>query len=94
MLSQWLRHGYARACFYTGLNRPGVKFCPHCGLAGALEAAEDTSPMDVIVASRTYRVLDRIAIGSISSIYRCRFNDGSREVEGVCKVAGMRDRTG
>jgi serine/threonine protein kinase len=32
-------------------------------------------------------VLDRLAIGSVCTIYRCGFANNGREVEGVCKIA-------
>jgi hypothetical protein len=32
-------------------------------------------------------VLDRIAVGAIANVYRCRFSIGSREFEGILKVA-------
>ena len=50
-----------------------TKFCPRCGLADVQETAADTSPLEITVGKNTYHVLDRIAIGSICSIYRCRF---------------------
>jgi hypothetical protein len=66
---------------------PAARFCPRCGLPGAREAALDTAPLDVSAGGRTYQVLDRLAIGSVSTVYRCRFVDGRRQVEGVFKVA-------
>src|SRR5437763_1088428 len=74
-------------CFYTGPQNRGMKFCPRCGMPDVIEAAADTSPLEITVGSNTYRILDRIAVGSISSIYRCRFMAGGREVEGVFKIA-------
>lgn len=53
----------------------------------AREAALDTAPLDLSAGGRTYRVLDRLAFGSLSTVYRCRFDDGRRQVEGVFKVA-------
>lgn len=64
-----------------------MRFCPHCGLTDAKDACFDTSPLEVTVGPHTYRVCDRIAVGSICSIYRCKFMAGSKEVEGVFKVA-------
>jgi hypothetical protein len=64
-----------------------MRFCPRCGLADAKEAWLDTSPVEVAVGRRAYRVMDRIAVGSVCAVYRCRFEDGGREVEGVFKVA-------
>jgi serine/threonine protein kinase len=74
-------------CFYAGPIGLDAKFCPHCGLFGAREAAADTSPLDVTVADHNYRVMDRIAIGSVCTIYRCRFTSGGREKEGIFKIA-------
>jgi hypothetical protein len=68
---------------------PSLRFCPRCGLAGVAVAA-DTSPLEITVHEQTYRVMDRIAVGSVCSIYRCRFaggGPGSPEVEGVFKIA-------
>jgi hypothetical protein len=64
-----------------------VKFCPRCGLADAAELAADTAPMDVAAAGRNYRVEDRLAIGSVCNLYRCRFRKASGEVEGILKIA-------
>ena len=74
-------------CFAEAPIRPGVQFCPHCGLAGAKEAALDAAPLEVTSGGRTYQVLDRIAVGSVCTVYRCRFTAGRRQVEGVFKVA-------
>jgi hypothetical protein len=74
-------------CFYTAAMAAAVKFCPRCGLADAGELASDTAPMDVTAAGRSYRVEGRLAIGSVCNIYRCRFRKGSREVEGIFKIA-------
>ncbi len=75
-------------CFRTAPIRPGARFCPHCGLANAQEAAADTSPLEINAGGRAYRVMDRIAIGSICTIYRCRFTTPADDVEGVFKIAG------
>jgi hypothetical protein len=64
-----------------------MKFCPRCGLADVKEAAADTSPLDITTNGRTYRILDRIAIGSICAVYRCRFKDAATEVEAIVKIA-------
>lgn len=56
-----------------------------------LPAAADTAPLDLTVGRRTYRVLDRLAIGSVSTVYRCLIPNegkpGSRPTEGLFKVA-------
>ena len=74
-------------CFHEFATRPDAQFCPHCGLKDAARAATDTAPIDVAVHDRTYRVMDRLEIGSICMLYRCRFKDGSDDVEGVFKIA-------
>jgi hypothetical protein len=50
-------------------------------------AAADSAPIDVTVGRRTYRIHDRIAIGAISMIYRCRFAGEKGEAEGIFKIA-------
>ena len=74
-------------CFFDAPLRPGLRFCPHCGLRDPLDAAADTSPLDVTSGGRTYEVLDRIAVGSVCTVYRCRFSCGLKKVEGVFKIA-------
>lgn len=64
-----------------------MRFCPRCGLPDPVRAAGDKSPTDIPVGSSIYRVLDRIGVGSISTVYRCRFYEGPREIEAVLKVA-------
>jgi hypothetical protein len=73
-------------CFHDSPVREDVRFCPHCGLADAVRAAEDTSPIEIVGRGRTYLVADRIAIGSVCTIYRCRFAAEGGLVEGVFKV--------
>ena len=67
--------------------RSGARYCPRCGLPEVGRAAADTTPVDVPVGGQVFRVLDRVAVGSVSTIYRCRFYDGPIEVEGILKVA-------
>jgi hypothetical protein len=74
-------------CFFTTPLRAAIKFCPRCGLSDAIEASRDTAPMEITSGGRTFTVEDRIAIGSIANIYRCRFADGSHQLEGIFKVA-------
>src|SRR5262245_47781313 len=74
-------------CFHTSPIRREMKFCPHCGLEDAAIAAGDTAPMDVTIGRRNFQILDRIAVGSICAIYRCRFEERSRKVEGLFKIA-------
>src|SRR5215218_459684 len=52
-----------------------------------MSAAADTSPMEVVGRGRVYRVSDRLAIGSICTIYRCHFPADGGDVEGTFKVA-------
>jgi hypothetical protein len=72
-------------CLWTGPTRPDTRFCPHCGLPDPQAAG--AGPIEITTRHRTLRVLDRIAIGSISSVYRCRFVDAGHDVEGVFKIA-------
>jgi hypothetical protein len=74
-------------CLFTAPVDQNLRFCPHCGLPDVLNAAADTAPLDVALDGRTVRVLDRIAFGSISAVYRCRWTESRREVEGVFKIA-------
>jgi serine/threonine protein kinase len=74
-------------CFHTGSISRALKFCPRCGLEDVQASAADTEPVEIAVGRNSYQVLDRIAIGSISSVYRCRFMEGARQVEGVFKIA-------
>ena len=74
-------------CFREASAREDLRFCPHCGLPDAMRAAQDTSPIPIVSRGRTYLVADRIAIGSICAVYRCRFTAEGREVEGTFKVA-------
>jgi hypothetical protein len=74
-------------CLYTEPFRPEMEFCPRCGLANAKNAWLDNAPADVMAGKRVFRVTDRIAVGSISIIYRCRFDSGSKQAEGVFKIA-------
>src|SRR3954451_14678653 len=64
-----------------------VRFCPHCGMPDVATVASDTAPVDVTVRDRTIRILDRIAVGSICTLYRCRFAEAGAEVEGIFKIA-------
>lgn len=74
-------------CFAQLPLRAAVRFCPQCGLPGVKEAALDTAPMEITVGRRTFAVHERIAVGSVCTIYRCRFSAGFREAEGVFKIA-------
>jgi hypothetical protein len=75
-------------CFTVIPADSDLHFCPRCGLPDAQTAAADTSPLDVTIAGKRYRVLDRVAIGSICSIYRCHglAADG-REAQFIFKIA-------
>jgi hypothetical protein len=74
-------------CFVAIDPAADARFCPHCGLADVKAAALDTAPVDVTVGRCTYRINDRIAVGAICMIYRCRFRGESGEAEGVFKIA-------
>ena len=66
---------------------PSAEFCPRCGLP--IGAAAATEPMDLAVEGRSYRVLDRIAVGSRSTVYRCLF--GGNQWTGECIFKVSRD---
>jgi hypothetical protein len=53
-------------------------------LADVAEAVGDSGALELVAGERTYRVLDRIALGSISSVYRCGFGES---IAGICKIA-------
>jgi serine/threonine protein kinase len=74
-------------CFFTISSAAPVQFCPRCGLKDVATIASDTAPLDIHCDGRLYRVEGRLAIGSISTIYRCRFDEGRRPFEGVFKIA-------
>jgi hypothetical protein len=74
-------------CFHAVRFDAAARFCPHCGLPDAARAAADTSPLDIQGARQSYRVLERIAVGAISNLYRCAFKNGGSVVEGLFKVA-------
>ena len=71
-------------CIHPLPHAADQRFCPHCGLPGARHAAADAAPLELRIGGRTYRVLGRLAFGSICAIYRCCFDDGT---QGVFKVA-------
>jgi serine/threonine protein kinase len=66
--------------------KASARFCPRCGLADVLQAASNAGPQDIPVGGSVFRVLDRIAAGSIANVYRCRFFEGPNEIEGVIKI--------
>jgi serine/threonine protein kinase len=74
-------------CFLTAPLKPDLHFCPRCGLPEVQAASEDTAPLDIAAGRKKYQVLDRLAIGSICTIYRCRFASESPQREGVLKIA-------
>jgi len=74
-------------CLFTEPLRPEMQFCPRCGLPNAREAALDSTPTKVVVGHRVFKVMDRLAIGSVCCVYRCRFESGSKQVEGIFKIA-------
>jgi hypothetical protein len=74
-------------CFYTAPVSDAGNFCPRCGLADVGNVAVDNEPMEVRNGTGVYRVMERIAVGSICSLYRCRFEAEGHEVEGVFKIA-------
>ena len=74
-------------CFAPIASSLDPAFCPRCGLENPKASAEDREPLDIKVGCRAFRVMDRIAIGSICAVYRCRFQSGAEAVEGVFKIA-------
>ena len=75
-------------CFFTAPAAKDLQFCPRCGL-GEVQAiaAADGAPIELIVGKRKFQVLERIALGSIASIYRCRFEADRKPQEGIFKIA-------
>lgn len=67
--------------------RSDLRFCPRCGLPDAPAAAADRSPLDLVSDGRTFHVSDRLAIGSLCTIYLCQFRSIAREVTGLLKLA-------
>jgi hypothetical protein len=78
-------------CFAEIPLDPSPRFCPRCGLEDVVKAATDTAPLDVTGPAGTYRVLTRLAVGSISSIYRCQTEKAPDRI-GIFKIA--RDHRG
>jgi len=74
-------------CFFTAPLASATRFCPRCGLPDVKQAAGDTAPLDVTSAGVTYRVEERLALGTLCNVYRCRFPSAAGEVQGVFKVA-------
>jgi hypothetical protein len=75
-------------CFHTGPLTDDLRFCPRCGLTDVRNAARDTAPLTIpLPGGRTLRVLDRLAIGSVCTLYRCRIPRGKRETQGLFKIA-------
>jgi hypothetical protein len=75
-------------CLLTAPLRAALRFCPRCGLAGADEVSvAEGMPLDLTADDRAYRVLERVAVGSVCSIYRCRLGLSRTAAEGVFKVA-------
>jgi serine/threonine protein kinase len=66
--------------------KASARFCPRCGLAHVLQAAANDGPQDIPVGASVYRLLERVAAGSIANVYRCRFFEGPNEIEGVVKI--------
>lgn len=73
-------------CFFTGTLPDAFKFCPRCGLPDARQTANDAAPMYIAVGAHTFMIHDRIAVGSICNLYRCRFDEAGEEVEGIFKI--------
>jgi hypothetical protein len=67
--------------------RSDLRFCPRCGLPDAPAAAADNSPLDLTSAGRAFRVSDRLAVGSLCTLYLCQFPAGGRDITGLLKLA-------
>ncbi len=74
-------------CFAGLPARPDARFCRRCGLPATLAGpGADARPMDVAVNGRSYRVLDRVGVGSRCVVYRCLVA-GHPPAEGTFKLA-------
>lgn len=74
-------------CFATIALKPGMRFCPRCGLAEAPAAAADTAPLELRVNGQQFSVGQRIAVGSVTTVYRCQFEHAGKRLEGVFKIS-------
>jgi hypothetical protein len=74
-------------CFSVIPHDPELKFCPRCGLPNAELAGSDTRPIELRHNNRTYRVTDRLAIGSFATLYLCDLPVNSGTAVGVVKIA-------
>src|SRR3954466_3529547 len=75
-------------CFFTAPAAKDLRFCPRCGLDEVQAiAAADSAPIDLVAGKRNVQIRDRIALGSIASIYRCHFEADRKQYECVFKIA-------
>jgi serine/threonine protein kinase len=56
-------------------------------LIDVVKAASDTDPIEINVNGRSYRVLDRLAVGSLTSVYRCSISSNRTGQIGIFKIA-------
>lgn len=74
-------------CFNEIEANAETKFCPRCGLPNVIKAAGDHEPVVLTVEGRSYRVLDRLAVGSLASLYRCSVSNDAGRPLGVFKIS-------
>src|SRR5690348_13965250 len=74
-------------CFFSCDRKGGLRFCPRCGLAGPRERAADRTPLRITLGQERFEIGERIGIGSISTLYRCRSLTRGTQSPGVIKIA-------
>jgi serine/threonine protein kinase len=74
-------------CFAEIPVTPALSFCPRCGLNDVVKAASDTDPIEIKSNGKTYRVLDRLTVGSLTSVYRCSISSNRTGQTGIFKIA-------
>src|SRR5580698_9947269 len=74
-------------CFAEISVTPALSFCPRCGLSDVVKAASDTDPIEIAGRAGAYRVMDRLAVGSLTSVYRCGISTSEGNEIGIFKIA-------
>jgi serine/threonine protein kinase len=74
-------------CFAEIPLIPELSFCPRCGFSDVVKAASNTDPVEINANGRSYRVLDRLAVGSLTSVYRCSISSNPAGQIGIFKIA-------
>src|SRR2546423_13469895 len=74
-------------CFGACDRQGDLRFCPRCGLSGPRERASDRTPVRLTMGRQMFEVGERIAVGSISALYRCRNLVRGTEVVRLLKIA-------